>query len=267
MQTNKVKQYRTQLSMTQKKLAELAHTSQQQIQRIETGKIAANITTAQAICSALGKTLDAVFPGAGQSVTAFRKKIEKTGYYSDKDLSAIAAKGIEMDPCSWTVKLYLRGHQDFLLFSMNSSDKRRMFYSLQEYEDSDTAKFFVFDSDTHRIALNVREVVFHQFLFDGPGNIYLGDKSKEQNDSNVIITLTDGGAIVDLSVEPDEPEGNDDDDIGQLSYIFSMLELEPEPTQRFLIRDMDGEDAFIRVDSIAILQVELDLIENNEEEI
>lgn len=49
MLQNNIKQLRTQLSITQRELAYMVGTSQQQIQRIETGKVAAKLGTAQAI--------------------------------------------------------------------------------------------------------------------------------------------------------------------------------------------------------------------------
>nr|WP_246494612.1 helix-turn-helix domain-containing protein [Brenneria izadpanahii] len=50
MLQNKIKQFRTQLSITQRGLAESVGTSQQQIQRIETGKVAAKLGLAQMRC-------------------------------------------------------------------------------------------------------------------------------------------------------------------------------------------------------------------------
>lgn len=55
MLRNNIKQLRIQLSITQRELAYMVGTSQQQIQRIETGKVAAKLGLAQAICNALGK--------------------------------------------------------------------------------------------------------------------------------------------------------------------------------------------------------------------
>lgn len=46
MLQNNIKQLRTQLSITQRELAFMVGTSQQQIQRIETGKVAAKLSLA-----------------------------------------------------------------------------------------------------------------------------------------------------------------------------------------------------------------------------
>jgi DNA-binding XRE family transcriptional regulator len=57
---NKIKELRTQLSITQRELADMVGTSQQQIQRIETGKVAAKLGLAQAICC-LKETIECSF--------------------------------------------------------------------------------------------------------------------------------------------------------------------------------------------------------------
>lgn len=74
---NNIKQLRTQLSITQRELAYMVGTSQQQIQRIETGKVAAKLGLAQAICKALDKPLNIVFLESDQLINDFHKKRRK----------------------------------------------------------------------------------------------------------------------------------------------------------------------------------------------
>lgn len=50
-------------------------------------------------------------------------------------------------------------------------------------------------------------------------------------------------------------------EIGQLNAFFETLDCEPETTERFMITDEDGEDAFIRIGSIAMVRVVLDVLE------
>lgn len=128
MLQNNIKQLRTQLSITQRELAYMVGTSQQQIQRIETGKVAAKLGTAQAICNALDKPLNIVFPESDRLINDFHKKRRKT----DDDLEEIATSGIEMDSGLWIVKLWLQGQQDYLLLPISAADKRRFYYYFQE---------------------------------------------------------------------------------------------------------------------------------------
>jgi len=260
---NNIKQLRTQLSITQRELAYMVGTSQQQIQRIETGKVAAKLGIAQAICSALDKPLNIVFPESDQLINDFHKKRRKT----DDDLEAIATSGIEMDSGLWTVKLWLQGQQDYLLLPISAADKRRFYYYFQETVSPNVERFFVFDSDQYRYALNMREVVFHQFLSDYlPPIVAEKDDDYEDDYFNVHITLANGGPVIPLSVEPDAPQNEETDDIGQLNAFFEKLDCEPETTDRYMLTDEDGEDAFIRVGSIAMVRVVLDALEPVEED-
>lgn len=260
---NNIKQLRTQLSITQRELAYMVGTSQQQIQRIETGKVAAKLGIAQAICNALDKPLNIVFPESDQLINDFHKKRRKT----DDDLEAIAISGIEMDSGLWTVKLWLQGQQDYLLLPISAADKRRFYYYFQETVIPNVERFFVFDSDQYRYALNMREVVFHQFLSDGlPPIVAEEDDDYEDDYFNVHIALVNGGPVIPLSVEPDAPQNEETDDIGQLSAFFEKLDCEPETTDRYMLTDEDGEDAFIRIGSIAMVRVVLDALEPVEED-
>lgn len=260
---NNIKQLRTQLSITQRELAYMVGTSQQQIQRIETGKVAAKLGLAQTICNALDKPLNIVFPESNQLINDFHKKRRKT----DEDLETIATSGIEMDSGLWTVKLWLQGQQDYLLLPISAADKRRFYYYFQEKNAPNTERFFVLDSSEYRYALNMREVVFHQFLSDGFAPIMSEEEDDYEDDYfNVHITLVNGGQVIPLSVEPDAPQNEEADDIGQLNAFFEKLDCEPETTDRYMLTDEDGEDAFIRIGSIAMVRVVLDALEPVEED-
>jgi len=261
---NKIKELRTQLSITQRELADMVGTSQQQIQRIETGKVAAKLGLAQAISSVLKKPLNAVFPDSDNLL----KKLRNQKSRSDDDLENIAANGIEMDGCIWTVKLWLRGQQDYLLLPISPTDKRRFYSHFQESVVPDRELFFVFDSEQHRYALNAREVIFHHFLFDGFTPLPDDEDSdgSEENYGNVRITMVNGGPVIGLYCEPEVSDDDEIDDIGQLNAFFDILELEPESTERYQLIDIDGEDAFIRIGSIAMVRVALDALDCVEED-
>ncbi|HDZ2709840.1 TPA: transcriptional regulator, partial [Klebsiella pneumoniae] len=128
-------------------------------------------------------------------------------------------------------------------------------------------RFFVLDSSEYRYALNMREVVFHQFLSDGFAPIMSEEEDDYEDDYfNVHITLVNGGPVIPLSVEPDAPQNEEADDIGQLNAFFEKLDCEPETTDRYMLTDEDGEDAFIRIGSIAMVRVVLDALEPVEED-
>nr|WP_288455368.1 hypothetical protein [uncultured Enterobacter sp.] len=172
-----------------------------------------------------------------------------------------------MDNGLWTVKLWLQGQQDYLLLPISAADKRRFYYYFQGTASLNVERFFVFDSNQYRYALNMREVVFHQFLSDGlPPIIAEEDDDYEDHYFNVHITLMNGDPVIPLSVEPDAPQNEETDDIGQLNEFFEKLDCEPETKDPYMITDEDGEDAFIRIGSIAMVRVVLDALEPLEED-
>lgn len=83
---------------------------------------------------------------------------------------------------------------------------------------------------------------------------------------NVHITMVNGGPVIELFCEPDESKEESDGDIGQLNAFFDILELEPESTERYQLTNIDGEDVFIRIGSIAMVRVPLDVLEPVEED-
>ncbi|CAI1713519.1 helix-turn-helix transcriptional regulator [Serratia entomophila] len=260
---NKIKELRTQLSITQRELADLVGTSQQQIQRIETGKVAAKLGLAQAISTVLKKPVGAVFPDGDNLL----RKLRNQNSRSDDELENIAANGIEMDGSFWTVKLWLRGQQDYLLLPVSPADKRRFYSYFQESAVPGHEHFFVFDSEQHRYALNAREVIFHQFLFDVLPPIPDEEDSdaNEGHYGNVHVTMANGGPVIELCCEPEASEDDGIDDIGQLNAFFDILESEPESAERYQLTDIDGEDAFIRIGSVAMVRIALDVLEPVEE--
>lgn len=51
-----------------------------------------------------------------------------------------------------------------------------------------------------------------------------------------------------------------------INAFFDKLDCEPETTDRYMLTDEDGEDAFIRIGSIAMVRVVLDALEPVEED-
>ncbi|ECN9758332.1 transcriptional regulator, partial [Salmonella enterica subsp. enterica serovar Typhimurium] len=67
-------------------------------------------------------------------------------------------------------------------------------------------------------------------------------------------------------VETDAPQNEETCEIGQLNAFFEMLDCEPETTDRYMLTDEDGEDAFVRIGSIAMVRVALDVLEPVEDD-
>lgn len=266
MSKNKVRQIRLRLSLTQRELAEKAGTSQQQIQRIESGKIATNLLLAQAICSALGQPLEVVFPQAAKALLKLQEEVKATHYLTHERLSAVEKAGIEADKRTWFLKVLLTGCDEELSFGISASEHRRL-YGLMQGEDSATS-FVVFNTARDCIALNLHEVTFHQFLYEPPTtrSISRADNTEdEEQESDAAQLIFVGGRQITLGINLDEPD--EDGYSGQLGGIFTTLDGGViEANERFLITDDAGEDAFIRAGSLALLRVPLWALGEGEDE-
>jgi len=258
MSKNKVRQIRLRLSLTQRELAEKAGTSQQQIQRIEAGKIATNIELANSISKALGKPLEAVFPQAAKALKRLREEMAASHYLPDDEQWSVVEKaGIEADPRTWFLQVLLNGEKAVIEFQISASEQRRLYGAMQS-EDS-LAHFVVFDTDRDCVALNLQEVAFHQFLYEPPMTQFISSEEDTKDDDrerdSARLTFI-GGHQITLGVEQDRPDGEGDP--GQLGGVFTLLDGGAhEDNERFLITDDSGENAFIRVGSLAMLQVPL----------
>jgi len=264
MPTNRVKHFRAQQGWSQRELAGRAGTSQQQIQRIESGKITTGLETANRICRALGQPLEVVFPSAAKALKRLQDQAESTHYVETESLEEVSAGGIEADPWDWSLKVLLEGDREPRIYPISAKDQRRLYRAIQDEPEGDgfPGQFLVFDSGGRRVALNQQCVVFAQLLKDPPSAEI---EEEPELPDELVLGWRGGGAPMALEVEPDIP---DEDGLGQLGDIFFMLELGMPPQERFGITDADGEHAFIRAGSIAYVELPLHLLpeEGDEDE-
>lgn len=259
MAKNKIKQFRTRLKLSQRDLAERAGTSQQQIQRIEAGTISTSLDAARAISRALGKPFEVVFPEAAKALVVFKDDLERSGYLDPEAFEKVSQTGVEADLRIWYFKVHLQGVERFRIFRIDPATYRRLYLAVQSEGDLGGAgmNFIVFDTPTHRVALNLAEMVTCQFLFEGfePEEV-----DEEEPEETVSIYPVGGGFPITFDVDPDEPE---EDGIGQIGNVFFMVETAADVSDRYRIVDQDGEHAFIRAGSIAIFEAPLCLLEQS----
>lgn len=93
---NHVKTMRLDFGWSQGMLAEKVKTSPEQIQRVELGQ-AIKIDLAVAICAALGKSLNDVFPGAIKALQALGVEMESANQGSEEAYANLRKIGIEAD--------------------------------------------------------------------------------------------------------------------------------------------------------------------------
>lgn len=266
---NKVKSIRAKLGLTQRELADRVGTSQQQIQRIETGKIAARLGLAKLIAAALEKPLSAVFPGAEQAIMKVKANAKGSRHLlEDERLDQIHETGVEFDPSEHFFKVWMRGHVDPFVFAVTAHEKRRLFSIVQdELVDSEAMSFIVFDSVDKRIAINLAELVTCQFLFNPLGGFEESNVTRGLgpiNSEDVLIFQGGVGVPMVFCPEADDPDSDPDGSMGYFNEIFFRLELSPEPSERVHFEDEDGESVFVRLGSLALLSVPLWVVDADE---
>ena len=258
---NKVKSLRTKLGLTLRQLADKVGTSQQQIQRIESGQIAARLTLAAEIAVALGKPLNVVFPGSLGAVTKAVGDIDISSHFpSDAELNRIQQTGVEFDSSEHCLKVWLDGHSEQIYFPLSPQEKRRLFQAIQsEKADPEMTSFVVFESWDKRIAINLAELDACQFLSAPMVGVNEPDFStvSEPLDKNHVFVFPKGGSAP-ITFKPEVDRAADDGGVmGDFANLFSKLEMNPAPSERLHFQDVDGESVFLRAGSIALLSVPL----------
>ena len=259
MQLNRVRELRKKRGLTQRKLAELAGTSQQQIQRIEAGTQNARFDLAVSICGALGATMAEAFPSTEIALKRAGKRQSLSDIYSDKRTVAdLKAAGLDMRPEHWTFRYRVRGGGEGDL-PISGSDYERLWSLVQRSEDR---SFLVFDSGSHRYAIQRRHLTFCQFLYEGlavPSEEDVADQPYAE------FRLAEGGEPLTFFVEPDGVSLDDEDaEEGrdtQLQSLFFSVELGLDPDEWLTFEDGDGESAFVRVGDVAMFSIPLNCVE------
>ena len=180
MPKNRIRELRVKKGMSQKQLAEAAETSQQQIQRIEAGSQNARLEVAALICRALGAAMPEVFPTTELPLSRLAKRGRKLtdAYHDDAAVEELENAGIDMD-------IVVR---DFCLSSprrsrrLSTNFRKRVPPSLVSRSRRQSLGFAVFDSGSHRYAINLDHLLFCHFLFDAPfvaDGVASGDKESD----------------------------------------------------------------------------------------
>lgn len=265
---NRVKKYRQAMKLSQRRLAELVGTSQQQIQRLETGSAPVRLDIGANISKALQQPLNVLFPGSEKALKKINEERKNSRYLELDAWDEMRETGLEPDPRMWTIKMGLRGYGKPLYFEdVPAIEKASLFKQIQgeENTDPDVSPFVVFDTAERRVAINLRELDYCHFLFDRSDLITLEPEDSaadagSQTDG-ALVYLVGGGEPLSLALDVDEQFDENDEEMGMCSGVFFDLQLECHNARRILLTDQDGEKIFIRAGNLAMLDVPLWVIE------
>lgn len=235
--------------MSQRDLAKAVGTSQQQIQRIESSKQAIKMHMAAKICKALGCEMGDVFPATKGHEKNLKKLLPKSEFPDPaKILAAEQETGIDADPLRWTLILLLRGGSKHY-FHVSAGTIQR----LRNYIERNSLEFFCFDSEAVEVAVNLKHVMHFHTLWDADiGEFKSKDDDHPKNQCRV--TLAGLKEPLTFGIEPDEDYDAELDSYhGQFSDLMNRLDADPNCSEFIEFEDDDGEDAFFRVEDVAMI--------------
>lgn len=247
MAQNRISQLRKSLGLTQRALAELAGTSQQQVQRIEAGIQGVRLELATKIADALGSELADIFPSLAKDQK--RKNIDNSRVPSQ---TKFMEAGLDPDPRRWSVDFYAH---DGRIFSYElASDEQ---FRLQKIVQRPESDIMVFASKSMWVALNPTKIAATQFLYD----LWTGDEGADaDSDDKYELKLHLIGAKdpVSFDIEPDALLLDDDEhgNSSQLQRLFSQLEMGLDD-EAVWFDDADGEPVYIRPKEFLVIEVPL----------
>jgi len=258
MTGTKILSFRTKEGITQKQLADLVATSEQQIHRIETGKQSVRFDLAVKICSALNEPMESVFPGTKKPLEKLRKKYGKSlmNLQDSEFGEEMFRAGVDMDPFEWTFNYRLRGGATGSL-PISGTEKDRLFGAVQRFEiDS----FVVFDSEGSTIVLNMDHLLFCHFLSDLPSKVH----PERAQIYEVKVLVADSSEPFLFEVKADEHDKDDPEELGQFEeLIFTAEHVSGEANVVIHFEDVAGQSAFFRASDIAMIQIPLWVLETD----
>lgn len=255
MTENRIREFRKELGMTQRGLAEVAGTSQQQIQRIESGVQDARFDLAVRICSSLKRPMAEVFPSTAVALKRTPTSTEIAPHrLPDALYFELEDAGLDMDPRAWLFRFRLDGGYTGQLW-VNGREKGRLLSAVQSAKEGE---FIVFDTDTHRYAINLGHLVYGHFMFEAAAAMEQNSAEGAPWPLRLALRFSDSPDPVFFEVEGDTEsldKGPDAEKGVQLQDLFYHIEAGVSDTLSFA--DEDGEEVVFNAKKVSMVWVPL----------
>jgi transcriptional regulator with XRE-family HTH domain len=258
--THCIKKFRLEKKLTQRALAKLVGTSQQQIQRLEVGIFPIRLDLAARISDALGLPMEKVFP----ALSPVLKKFPGHKLDSEKAQQELEEAGVEVDGVIWTVEFGLRNGAS-MQYTMPSANKRALSEFLANYGYHSGRQpgipFFWFDSYFDSVCVNLSQVVYSRFMYDPPRDLSFNlqsDEESEESPETVRVWLNNRPEPLEFSAAIDDvPEEQDEEEpeFGRLEQLLIDLDGNMSDDDFVSFMDEDGEAVYLRVADIAMIAV------------
>jgi len=242
----------------QQKLADAINVNVNEVQLIESEVQSVRFEVAYRISNYLNTPIDKIFPEIKKASTKKNQKWDLEVYGDHKLSDKLEKLGFDMDTSFNEVEMLLRGDH-LITHKLSSKEKKHLWRLVQK--DTHHCDFVVYDTKTHRVALNLKHLIYSHFKFEV--NYDYHDDGLENYKTQVIFA--GHKTVLELKVDPDV-EWNDCDPPewpdSQLGDLFYHAELAIDETDHvFMIQDMEGETAFLPLKDVAMASVPLCLVE------
>jgi putative transcriptional regulator len=244
--SNRVKEFRRKLNLSQAELAERALTSQQQIQRLEAAVQVPRIDLATRLSKVFRVPVETLFP---QSEEPY------------------AGLPVDPDPAVHFLKVrLLSGVEQVFPISSMDRDTLRGYLTMGDHgEPHPSGRFFCFNSQQCAVAINIESVAYAHFLFE-PAIMVAPEPPVSAKDVSfdIQVYLNRCPEPIKITVNPDRADQNE-----VMEGEAEGFSCEDCQVQRFLeyldagytpfvdIEDSDGEEVVFQVKHIDLVMVPL----------
>lgn len=261
MAKNNLAALRKKKGLSQAALAKLANTSQQQIQRIETGAQLARLDLAMQIAEALDVEIKDIFPGTKNTLSnKALKDVAGTvpNWYTDeKTKERLAKAGVDVDGHRWWLWAQFRNGIELNL-DLTGPEYSRMWSRLQgSIGVGDTQVSF--ESVDNVVVINRRHLSAWQFRFEVPGQEDDDEVGSQDFEYEVRVWTIGKNTPLKFGVDADTAELDDEeaeDREQQFQNLLFMLTIDgTDPDDIVNFTDEDGETLFFRSGDIVALEI------------
>jgi transcriptional regulator with XRE-family HTH domain len=252
---NNIQKYREKKGLTQRKLAEMVGTSQQQIQRFE-NNIPVKVEMAAALAHALGVSVNKLFPPAKAMATPHDKQRDQS---NDID---------ETDSPTWTVKLLVRGQEKYQYYHDIMPGNMKRSKEIVANLSGQAKRWLDFDADNCDVVVNLKHVLLFQpipSVEELPGQITESELKPQTPTVRIYLAGVRDPLCFTVSTDQDRIDAekgsfNDDYYGGEFREVLNSLHdpvmpWEEDGVQFVDFHDQDGDRVSINMDDIAILEV------------
>lgn len=262
MNANNLRSRREKLEMTQKAVAEAVGISQQHLQRLEAGTSPLRLPLAEKIAKTLSSSIDDLFPQLAKVVRRDHALLTAGDHEARQMIDEWEKAGIDIDAGYWQVYWHISGHGTEFARVSGATARR-----LIDESESNASGFMVFDSDTRRYAVALRDEIVMEFRRENELDEMALHPMVSLGDRRVKVYASGRNSYLEYYVDPDEaalfehPKKRSD-----MQQLFAALRAGDRPRVRIVSRyeDQPAEEAglyYVPVGSILSVEAPLAIVD------